>query len=473
MAPPGGIVMTLATVDRYDGDHIDFVGDRAVVVGGSMAGLCAARVLADAFESVVVLERDALPDEPVSRSGAPQTSHPHALLEAGRATLEDLFPGFGEELLSEGGLLIDAPTELKYYVKGDFVADGPERLPMYTASRPLFEQVVRHRAADLDRVTLRDGCRFTGYLTIDDGDDVTGVAYRDGAGDEQTLDADLVVDATGRTSRTPSWLEDHGYPSPPVDGVEVDVTYSTINVERPADDRRLYFVPPDPPRTRGGITMPIEGNEWEVILQGIHGDDAPTDRDGFVDFARSLPAAELGHIVDEHEWRSDEIHHYPFPASRRRRYEELDRFPDGLVVTGDAIASFNPVYGQGMSVGALDALLLHHAIADGGLDDLALRFFDRAEPVLDQVWNLAVGGDFEFPETTGPKPRGTDLFNRYGGRLTRRAHSDGTLTDAFYRVIRLERPATSLLRPAVVWRVLRPAGNVAAPSEGVSHTSEG
>lgn len=455
--------MTLSTVERYDPDRLSTVGDRAVVVGGSVAGLCAARVLADRFEEIVVLERDALPDEPVARDGAPQTDHPHALLEAGRATLEDLFPGFGEAVLAAGGLLIDSGTEMEYYDQGGFLADARERFPTYTASRALFEHVIRRQAAAIGNVSLRGNRQFTDYLADDDASTVTGVAYRDEDGDEATLAADLVVDATGRASRTPRWLESHGYDPPPVDEVEVDVTYSTVRIERPDGDRRVFFVPPSPPRTRGAAFIPVEGGRWEVIVQGVHGDDTPTDAEGFVEFVESLPVAEPGRLVRTQPWTSDGIEFYPFPSSRRRRYEDLDRFPKGLAVTGDAIASFNPIYGQGMSVAALDALALHHALAGSGLDGLGPRSFNRAADVVDTVWQVAVGNDFGFPQTTGPKPRGADAFNWYAARLVRRAHDDPVLSEAFARVLRLEQPPTTLLRPGIAWRVLRPTGSTAPP----------
>jgi len=176
----------------------------------------------------------------------------------------------------------------------------------------------------------------------------------------------------------------------------------------------------------------------------------------FGDVANEMPVPRIGELATEREWRSEQIQQYPFPSSIRRHYEELDKFPDGLLVIGDAIASFNPVYGQGMSVAALEALCLHHAFAENGRTNLADRFFDATANVVDAAWQIAVGADFAFPETTGPRPAGTAVVNQYIDRLVRKAHSDGELTDAYYRVFRLERPTTSLLRPSVVWRVLRP-----------------
>lgn len=449
----------LSEVRRYDPDRPAVVGDRAVVVGGSVAGLCAARVLSDAFERVVVVERDEFPDEPAARDGAPQTSHPHALLEAGRATLEDFFPGLGEDLLSEGGLIIDALSDVKWYDRGGFLADGLERSPMYSASRPLLEHVVRRRVRALENVEFRDGCQFREYCSDVGAERITGIAFRDERGDERQLEVDLVVDATGRTSRTPRWLERHGYDAPPVDRVNVDVDYSTTRIDRPPEDRRLLFVPPSAPRTRGAFFVPIENDQWEVLLQGIHDGETPSDLDGFAEFLESLPVPELSEIFGTRSPTTGTVHQYPFPFNLRRRYGDLDRFPDGLIVTGDAIASFNPIYGQGMSVGALDALLLHHALADGGREGLATRYFDRVENVVDAVWRLAVGRDFAFERTTGPRPRGTGLADRYLSRLIRQAHTDPVLREALTRVLILERTASTLLSPAIVWRVLRPVGH--------------
>ncbi|WP_254767423.1 FAD-dependent oxidoreductase [Salinilacihabitans rarus] len=449
--------MTLATVPRYDGDREVEGGERAVVIGASMAGLLAARVLADAFDEVTVVDRDPLPDEPIARRGVPQAEHIHVLLEGGRATLEDLFPGYGEELLAAGGLVIDNARDVGFYSEGDFLAEGPRRIPLYCATRPLYERLVRRRVAALDGVHLRQGCRFRTYRVDDAGTTVEGAAVTDEEGGTEDLAADLVVDATGRASRTPARLEKRGYPSPAVDEVSIDLAYGTTLVERPADDRRAFLVTAFPPHTRGGAALPVEGDRWMVTLFGLHGDHPPRDPAGFREFAAGLPTPELSHLLDEQPRATEEITGYRFPASRRYRYEDLERFPEGLVVVGDAIASFNPIYGQGMSVAAFEALELHHALAAGGRDALARRFFERAAETVDAAWNMAVGGDHRFPRTVGPKPRGTDLANRYFSRLLRTAHADGVLADAFFRVLLMERPASSLLRPRIAWRVFAPA----------------
>jgi 2-polyprenyl-6-methoxyphenol hydroxylase-like FAD-dependent oxidoreductase len=464
------VVVTLAAVPRYDRSRVAEGGDHAVVVGGGMAGLLTARVLADAFAEVTVVDRDRFPDDPVARGGVPQGRHPHALLEAGRATIEDLLPGFGAEVVAAGGVVTDYASDVRFYAEGGFLAKTPTSIEVISASRPLFEHVVRRRVSRLDGVCIRTNCQCTEYLL--DGTDtrVEGVVLRED-GDREELPTDLVVDASGRTSRTPAWLEHHGYAPPAVDEVRIDMAYSTTVIERPDGDRRTYLAGASAPRPRGGMIAPVEGSRWIVNMQGVHGESPPTDSEGFAAYAASLPVPEIARLLDEHPAVTERIDHYPFPASRRHRYEDLAAFPEGLLVVGDAVASFNPAYAQGMSVAALEALVLRHELADGR-DGLALRFFDRVGPVVEDAWKLAVGADFGFAETSGPRPRGTAFFDWYLSRLLRRAHADGALTETFVRVLTMERPPTSLLHPQTVWRVLGPTWSPGAVGPGSTPQTE-
>ncbi|MFC6837839.1 NAD(P)/FAD-dependent oxidoreductase [Halomarina ordinaria] len=420
-----------------------------------MAGLLTARVLADSLREVTVIERDPIPPEPITRRGVPQGRHVHLLLESGRATLDDLFPGFGEELAREGGVILDGSRDVMHYQEGDYLVDGTRQFPLYFATRPLFEHVVRRRVADLDAVTFRSRCQWTDYLVDGSATTVTGVTVDAAEGGSEELDADLVVDATGRTSRTPTWLQTHDYDPPQTDEVRVDMAYSTAYIERPANDRKMVLAAPSPELGRGGSTFPVEDGGRLVTLFGLHGDHPPTDEDGLIEFASSLPVQRFERLLDTRTWLSEDIAHYPFPTSIRRRYEGLERFPEGLLVVGDALASFNPIYGQGMSVAALEALVLHRTLADGSREDLGLRFFDRVEDIVDIAWTLSVGGDFVFPQTEGPKPLGTDLTNRYISRLLRGSHDDQVLREAFVEVLMMERPPTTLFSPHILWRVLR------------------
>jgi len=448
--------MTLEQVPRYDPDQVSADDGTAIVVGGSMAGLLAARVLVDRFDRVTIVERDPLRDKPAPRRGVPQGSHPHVLWPAGSDTMEDFFPGFAEELLSAGGLQIDGARDFLAYDQDGFLASGTNRIPIYFASRPLIELVVRRLVSERDGIDIRSECQFTDYLVDGRSTTVTGVKIRDEQSEGSELTADLVVDATGRTSRTPTWLEEQGFETPRVEEFHVDVAYSTTVINRPSSERWAVFIGPDPPRKRGGAAFPIEGDQWLVNLHGIHGEHPPTDPEGFESFAASLPIPHIKDLLSTHKWESDEIEYYPFPSHRRYYYEELDEFPDGLLVIGDAIASFNPIFGQGMSVAALEALELHHSLADGSRNNLALQFFKRAKTAVEPAWMIATGSDLQFDETEGPKPRGTDIINWYLSRLSKKAHSNPELSEAFARVIFMEKPPTSLFRPKIALQVLSP-----------------
>lgn len=446
--------MPLNTMKRYDESRIEPVTGTSIVIGGSMAGLCAARVLADIFDEVIIIERDVLSDKAAIRGGAPQTSQPHALLEAGRATLEDLFPGFSQSVRDAGGLELNMTRDIAWYDRGAVVEEAKTPLSALYASRPLFEQVVRKRVRNKSNINIRDGCHFVGYTHNKSTSRVTGIRFRDEQGEETTLDAKITVDASGRASKTPSWLASNGYTKPDVDRVDIDVTYSTVCISRPADDHHGVLIAPEPERPRGAAMLPIEQNQWQILLQGVHGERAPDDKERFIEWADQLPMQDPARELRNQQWMTN-IRRYPFPSSVRHNYHNLRRFPDGLVVIGDAVASFNPIYGQGMSVAALDSLALHHALSDG-VSGAGPRVFDLIDPVIYEAWRTAVTNDFVFDETTGPKPFATDLLNRYATRLVNRAHDDGVLTEAFLRVFRLERHATFLLRPRILWRTLRP-----------------
>ena len=447
--------MALDTIAPYDPDQISRRGGHALVVGASMAGLLAAHVLADGFETVTVVEKDPLPAGANTRPGVPQSRHIHVMHRGGQETLDNLIPGYTAELTEAGGLQIDAAIDFHVYTEGDFLAKGPVHMPMYCASRPLFEYITRKRVAALENVTIQYPSQFIGLITDEGASTVTGATVRTG-GDKREIEADLVVDATGRTSRTPTWLEKHGYTPPSTDLVTTGVAYSTVILDREAGDRRAFTVFPTPPNRRGGATFPIENGRRVYTLAGYHGDHAPTESDGFADFADSLPVPAVGALLHERDVVSDEIAFYPVPSSHRRRYEDLTEFPDGLIVIGDAIASFNPIYGQGMSVAALQAAQLHHTLATDELDGITLPFFERAGRIVDHAWKVSTGADFKYPETSGPKPVGTSLTNRYMARLIRKAHTDWRLAEAFGRVGFMETGARSLFQPDIAWRVLKP-----------------
>jgi 2-polyprenyl-6-methoxyphenol hydroxylase-like FAD-dependent oxidoreductase len=431
--------------------------DRAVVIGGSMAGLLTARVLSDHFRQVTLIERDRMGTEPESRKGQPQTRHLHGLLANGARIMSGWFPGLLDELKAGGAMVGDSGETMRWYVNGGYRARFHSGLPGATMSRPFLEHLVRRRVRTLPNVTIRDGTGVEGLQTEDGGARVTGVKL---AGGGEVVPADLVVDASGRGSASTRWLQALGFPPPPETVLKVDVGYATRLYRRDPNAEGAgdwVFVTPVAPRERRiGGAFPIEGERWIVTLGGWFGDHGPTDEADFLAFAKSLPAPDIHQIASTSEPLS-EIMTYKYAANLRRHYERMERFPEGYLVLGDAACSFNPVYGQGMTSAALQAHELDQVLDRAGpsTEPLATRFFRRAAKVIDRPWQLAVGEDFRFPEAVGKRPPGTDLVNRYVSQVHRATHTDPVVGLAFLEVMNLIEPPTRLMTPAVLWRILK------------------
>lgn len=420
-------------------------GRHAVVVGGSMAGLLAARVLTDWFEQVTLIERDELPSGPAPRKGVPQSRQTHGLLAGGCEVLEQLFPGMTADLIREGAVPGDMLADSWWFLEGGWLARERSGLDGLLMSRPFLEHAVRRRVLGLSNLSVRKG---SVDALMHRGGCVTGVQI-----DGQALPAELVVDATGRGSRTPQWLDDLGYGRPVEERVTVGIKYTTRLFRRSGGPGEpvAVIVPPTPDGKQGGVMLSQEGGRWTVTMVASFGAAPPTDLAGFLDFARRIPSPAIYTHIQEAE-PIGEAQTYSFPASVRTRYETLARFPERLLVIGDALCSFNPIYGQGMTVAALEALALDKAVATG-LDDLPRRFFTSAAAVVDVPWQLAVGGDLRIPEVVGTRSRMGSILGWYIARLHEAAHTDATLAIAFMRVANLVRPPQTLLSPGALVRV--------------------
>jgi 2-polyprenyl-6-methoxyphenol hydroxylase-like FAD-dependent oxidoreductase len=436
----------------------DIRGDRAVVLGGSMAGLLAARVLADAYAEVVVVERDELPRAAVHRRGAPQSRHIHGLLAGGQQALEELFDGLTAELVDRGAPAGDMLEGLRAYFGGHRLQPGPSGLLALQASRPMLEAGLRARVRTLPSVEFMDRCDVAGLTTTSDGGRVTGarvVRRLDGSA-EQTVTADLVVDATGRGSRTPAWLEMLGYPRPPVERVRIGLGYASRTyrlVPGLLDGHLGILTAATPDHPRGGALAAMESDRFLVTLFGILGDHPPTDPAGFTEFAATLQFPDISQALRDAE-PLDEPVPFRHPASVRHRYERLTRFPEGLLVMGDAVCTFNPIYGQGMSVVALQALALRTHLQQH-TEPQPVRFLRQIGRIVDIPWTMATGGDLAFPEVIGHRTLQMRVLNRYLAKLFAGAAHDPRLGRAFLRVAGLVDPPHALLAPAVAARVLR------------------
>ncbi|CCG03734.1 hypothetical protein [Blastococcus saxobsidens] len=446
---------------------------RAVVAGASMAGLLAARVLSETFDRVTLVERDDLPAEPVPRRGVPQGRHPHGVLARGVQVLDELFPALLEELAAHGAVVGDMQQDVRWYVDGHLLRQQPIGMQGIGLTRPLLEDRVRARVLALPGVDVVAPADVDGFVLADGR--VTGVRIRRGnrsAGPQTTdvLPADLVVDATGRGSHTPAWLESQGLPRPAEERIDVGMRYTTwVLPRRPGDlgGDRACLIGATVARPRFGAALSVEGDRWIVGAGGYRGDAAPTDLAGFRDYVATLPASELCELVSDRE-PVDDPHTYHFASSTRRRYEQLTRFPDGLLVTGDALSSFNPVYGQGITVAALEALALRKVLA-AGADRSARRFFRRVARLIDVPWDMAAGGDLRIPSVSGPRLLRVRVMNAYVARVQAASAVDAAVGRAFLLVANLTDPPQKLLRPRFAASVLlkaRHAGPVAAPVAG-------
>jgi 2-polyprenyl-6-methoxyphenol hydroxylase-like FAD-dependent oxidoreductase len=439
--------------------------NHAVVIGASMGGLLAARVLADFFDRVTIVDRDTLPDSAAPRHGVPQGRHTHALLPSGRVILEELFPGLTAELVAQGAPLGDPARDLRWFEGGGYHCpfDSTEGITALLVSRPRLEAYVRQRLCSGSTVCVIDRCDALGPAMPANRSAVSGLRIRrraPGCGDE-VLDTSLVVDASGRASRAKLWLEELGYEPPPVEQVRVDLGYMTrLYRRRPGDldGMKAVVIATDPGTNRGGVMLAQEDDRWTVTLAGFSGCHPPADESGFVAFARTLPAPDIHEVIGRAEPLCDPFP-YRYEASTRRRYERLGRCPDGFLVFGDAICSFNPIYGQGMSVAALQAVALRRALA-AGPRDLARRFYRQAARIVDNPWQIVAGGDLRFPGTAGKRTPDMRVVNWYLGKVHVAARREPAVARAFNHVASLLAPPSSLLRPATIARVLR--GNLRA-----------
>jgi 2-polyprenyl-6-methoxyphenol hydroxylase-like FAD-dependent oxidoreductase len=431
----------------------------AIVIGGSMAGLLAARVLADHFETVTVVERDAHGPKPDFRRGVPQGRHAHALLLRGLNTICRLFPDIRQSMIDAGATIMNQGREMRWFHFGVWKHRYHSRLEAICSSRPLLEWMVCERVRHLSNVVTMHGWSFDGLAYRDGVVRGVGIRARDG-GELRELSGDLVIDATGRGSQIPAQLKLLGLEVPEETRIQVDLGYASRIYRAPATPRdwKALFVIAQPPSKRAALILPIEGDRWLVTEAGMHGDHPPADERGFLEYARSLPEPDIYDAL-KHAEPLTPITRFGYPAGQRRHYERLREFPEGLLVIGDAVCSFNPIYGQGMSAAsmyadALDRCLRERIAANRGLRGLWRPFFREVGKVADMPWQLSTSEDFRYSETIGPRSLSMRLLHWYTEQVQIAASGDAVLSERLFEIMHLLKEPASLMTPAVWWRLL-------------------
>ena len=432
------------------------LGERAVVIGGGIGGLATARALADFFDEVVVFERDQLPSDAAPRPGAPQGKQAHGLLGGAIKALEDLFPGFSEDLLQAGAAPVDPGCEVLMEIPGlaPFPRDKWDRR-IYSLSRPLIELVMRRRVEQQSNITLRPQCNALAITGTPDGARVTGVQYR--SADEQlwTISADLVVDASKHGGLTLSYLKSAARSEPEETIIGVDIRYATGIFALPdgalGEFKAVVTFPKPPEDVRYGYLLPMENSCYQLLLVG-RGDDAPpADEDEFLAYAQKLSTPTIYNAMKGAR-RVSEIARYGFPESRWRHFGRLDDFPRGLLPVGDAICCLNPIYGQGMTLAiqeasALRELLRTHAHTNDPLATLSQAFQAQAEAMIDDPWTISAIPDFVYPQTRGERPEDLEHQLKSEGALARLATRDSAIYKLLFEVRHLLKPLSVLKAP--------------------------
>lgn len=425
----------------------------AVVIGASAAGLFAASALADSAD-VTIVERDHLPDGPMARRGVPQARHAHLVWSGGVKAFNELLPGVVGEVVARGGRLV--------HIMGDMVSRAPNEVWFrrflsthhrnLVCSRSLLDAVMREFVLADECLTLRQNTTALGLEG--DASRVTGVRV-DSGGDLLTIKADLVIDASGRGSRAPQWLSKLGLPSVTERQVDAGVAYATRLFRAPHSSADHGFplinVQANPAKApgQGGIILPIEDGQWIVTLSGTRGGEPTSDPDAFIDFALSLGDPIIGELLKNAEPLGD-VATTRSTANHRRYYEKAKRWPDGLLVLGDAIASFNPVYGHGLTVAAQCALAVRDIARTTPLTapGTAQRLQRAAARPVAAAWDLAVGQDAFYPGATDIPPNAVEQFlARFVDRAVETGAANPRALRALLDVISLEKPAARLFSP--------------------------
>ncbi len=429
------------------------IGQHAVVIGDSIAGLLSARVLADFFENVTVVEREHS-HRAAARDHNPRGQHAHAILARGEQILAPLFPGFIEELVAGGAFQADMGAAARCYQFGGYNVQHPTERNTCIQTHAYLDWHLRRRVHSLPNVRFLSG--VTDVHPIVNGKTITGVEMEDGSG-IHNLAADLSIGCAGRDSAAPRWLLELGFEPPPVSGIRVDLAGSIRYYKRAPEllpGAEMLLIYPKPPDGRKfAALLPVEGDRW-VCMLGEGGSHTVPEKPEFLDLAKSLPVPDVYNVISRAEPLSAPVP-FTFLGYLRRHFEDLASFPEGYLVMGEAVCGFNSVYCTSITSAALQAEVLSRSL-EGGMDGtLAKRYFHGVGKAIDAPWRLSVGEDSRIPGAPAYAKPGENLFNGFLSLVRRAAARDTAVHDDLLDVMHLLSPMNALFQPATLARVLR------------------
>jgi len=438
------------------------LGRRTIVIGAGIGGLSMAGALAKYFEQVEILERDRLTASAASRSGTPQDRHPHGLRAGGLRALDRIFPGFERDLATAGAIPVTFARDVQF--ERPDVGVLPKRdfaISVLCATRPLIELVLRRRAEAVANITLRPTSRVIGIVPAAGGAGVRGVQFVNGSGRFETLDADLVVDASGRGAPTLTLLDALCWDRPQMTEIGVDITYATAVVEIPPNasaEWKLVLTLPDPPHVAlNSVLVPTEDGRWIITIADHSATTWIETWDALLEASRSLITPTVYNALRYAE-PPEGIRHYRFPVSTWKHFERLPRLPRGVLPVADAFCRFNPIHAQGMSSAAQQARLLEdvlHRAADEPDPIAALQtgFMSEVASVLETPWNMSTSADLAFPQTRGERPDNFAEAREFEAALFRAAVTDPVVHRAMMEVAQLLQPYSRLQKPDIMRRI--------------------
>jgi len=447
--------------------------ERAIVIGGSMAGLLAARVLANYFQSVLIIDRDDLSNGGEQRRGVPQGRHAHALLAAGGATIEQLIPGISRQLIEAGAIEADTVGDGTWFFEGGGFRKAASGVSGVLLSRPLLESTIRKRVRSLPNIEIIDGQSVRGLIASEDNSRVLGVQL-----DEKSIDADLVVDASGRAAPTLAMLDALGWKRPAITEVRVDITYTTAVVNKPVhtpSDWKAVITWPNPPiLSLNAFLSPAEDDHWMVTVIDYRQTARLDTWHSFLGALKQMSTPTIYNALCYITPTPKSLQHYSFPASIWRHFERLPRLPKGVLPIGDSLCRFNPIHGQGMSVAAKQARLLRIVLEaatakSDPLSAISTGFMAQVESVVRTPWVLSTNADLAFPATRGERPENFEESRQYEAALFRAAVADPIIQKALMEVIQLLQPRSLLRDPDIMQRVEAAAAHRVGGKQERSH----